>query len=85
MRDWANESFQAVRTPSVGYCVLDEKTRCWYDESKHRFGDGYKEKRVTVDAAYLDAAKRIVQNRLQRGGVRLGALLNQIFDPQDYQ
>jgi hypothetical protein len=72
--DWAAESYTIGRTPDVEYCTLDAQKQCCYSaaECVHQganrtlnVGDAY-------DAAHVD----IVEERLRKAGVRLGALLD---------
>lgn len=84
--DWANESYAYSRRPEFGYCNLMGNV-CWY-QSGNRDLDldaGESQKTVAVDAAYIQAAGPIVELRLQQAGVRLGALLNRLFDPPEYE
>ncbi len=81
--DWADESYDIARREELGYCERDGNV-CWYDDGNRRFRDGEQEKRVVVDQAYLDRHAGVVKERLQQAGVRLGALLNQVFDPPEY-
>ena len=83
MVDWANESYDIARDTKVGYCHLDGQ-RCKYDSDEYRLDEDDTEKSVVVDAEYLDMAEPIVRERLLMAGVRLGGLLNRIFDPPEY-
>lgn len=81
--DWAEESYQIARRKEVGYCEAKGKM-CWYDATNERWDEGVTPKVVQVDDAYLKTATTVVSERLQQAGVRLGALLNRIFDPPVY-
>jgi hypothetical protein len=78
--DWAEESYLIARDQQVQYCELRGRV-CWYDSSHERWREGLPEKVVKVDDVYLAVAAPVVSERLQQAGVRLGALLNRIFDP----
>lgn len=58
---------------------------CWYDFDNRQWDKGEAMKKVVLDDAYLDANAEVVRQRLQQAGVRLGALLNRIFDPPNYE
>jgi nuclease S1 len=75
VHDWAAESLVLAREASVHYCVQEGST-CSYDAGRETYQPGSTERVVKVDAAYLDAHKATVIERLKRGGVRLAHLLN---------
>lgn len=73
---WANESLDAALHPTVEYCVkVGDTCRYTADRLLHRNGDP--QKTVTVNAAYLEAHRAAIGERLKQAGVRLGHLLNQ--------
>ena len=81
--DWANESLASARQPDVQYCVL-KGARCDYSEdqqeyipNEHADNDGKKELHLTSE--YENVFGPVVKERIQRAGVRLGAVLNDIF------
>lgn len=76
---WANESYAIATEPSVGYCVK-EGTTCQYDSTRVNFSTP--KKTVATDDAYLAKQAPVVRQRLKMAGVRLGDLLNRLFDPQ---
>jgi hypothetical protein len=81
--DWANESLAIARHPAVGYCILSG-TVCHYsqgsDEYEPNLHDEDEGKRVlNAPASYEDDFGPAVTERMQRAGVRLGAILNQIL------
>jgi hypothetical protein len=77
---WAGESYRVTRSPRTGYCVR-KSGACWYSAAKPEFAKGDPERTVTVDNAYLDRARPIVEDRLRRAGIRLADALNRSFDP----
>ncbi|MFL6846231.1 MAG: S1/P1 nuclease [Allosphingosinicella sp.] len=79
---WAAESYRITLAPETGYCVRKDKA-CWYSSDDRVFAEGVAQRSVTVDDAYLDRAKPIVEERLERAGIRLADALNRTFDP-DY-
>jgi S1/P1 Nuclease len=81
--DWANESLAIARQPNAQYCVL-KGARCDYSEDQQEYipnehvdNDGKKELHLTSE--YENAFGPVVKERIQRAGVRLGAMLNDIF------
>lgn len=84
--DWANESLAIARQPDTMYCVL-HGARCDYSEAQQEYilndhvpNDGKKELDITSE--YEDRFGAIVRERIQRAGVRLGAMLNEILKGQ---
>lgn len=77
---WAAESYDIVLMPRTGYCVR-KADGCWYSETAKTFAVGSPQRSQLVDAAYLDWAKPIVEDRLKRAGIRLAHELNLTFDP----
>ena len=73
------------RTTTSTYCFAsdsDERSFCAYDIGNGRLDKGESKRAFTVDEAYLDLHGDRVQQRIVKAGVRLGALLNEIFDPE---
>ena len=81
--DWADESYDIARRPEVGYCIRENNT-CWYGTDNRRLDSGENQRLVTVDQGYVAEFERVVQRRLTQAGVRLGGMLNRIFDPPIY-
>ena len=77
---WAAESFEVSRRAATGYCVR-KPGACWYSATEQTYADGDPKRVQNVDDAYLDWAKPIVADRLQRAGIRLAHSLNKSFDP----
>jgi hypothetical protein len=78
VQDWATESLALAREASVGYCVQG-RNACEYDAGRPTYRPGSRQRVVRVDAAYLEAHRAAVVERLKRGGVRLAYLINQVF------
>jgi S1/P1 Nuclease len=82
--DWANESLELARRPDVEYCILagamcrysDDSDE--YEEDDHAENEGMRVLNVTGD--YEDDFGSVVTERMQAAGVRLGALLNRLFE-----
>lgn len=74
---WANESFEIVRKPDVGYCV-QKSDGCWYAADQKTYSGGAK-RAVRVNDAYLAAQADMVRKRLKMAGVRLGSMLNTVL------
>lgn len=81
--DWANESLAIARQPETHYCVR-KGARCDYTgeqqeyiPNEHAPNDG--KKVLNLTSAYEDEFGSLVKERIQKAGVRLGALLNQIL------
>lgn len=77
---WAGESYKVTIARRTGYCVR-KGGACWYSEDKQQFANGDPQRALTVDDAYLDRARPIVEARLRRAGIRLAGALNRAFDP----
>ena len=82
--EWANESLAITRLRDVQYCV-PHGTRCDYTDNQQEYipnqnvaNDGKKELDLTSE--YENIFAPFVKERLQRAGVRLGAMLNAIFE-----
>ena len=80
---WANESFTIVRQAGVRYCTLDAAgKKCSYEPDNILFDPDLDEYRyVSLSGAYEDEHGATVRKRLKQAGVRLGAMLNNIFAP----
>lgn len=82
--DWANESYAITRQPDVRYCVLKGK-RCDYSEDDAEYdADAHDVEKKVLELTndYERAFVGVVKERIQQAGVRLGAMLNDIFDPR---
>ncbi|HEX8261465.1 MAG TPA: S1/P1 nuclease [Allosphingosinicella sp.] len=77
---WAGESYEISRRAATGYCLRKART-CRYSATAAAYVEGAAKRVQTVDDAYLDRARRIVADRLKRGGIRLAHALNRAFDP----
>ena len=77
---WAAESFEVTLSPATGYCVRKEGA-CWYSEASRTYSYTQPKRTQLVDEAYIDRAAPVVEERLQRAGVRLAHELNRTFDP----
>ncbi|MEJ0053617.1 MAG: S1/P1 nuclease [bacterium] len=75
---WANESLTVSRAPDTGYCTLSGTT-CRYSEDSETYTGGAV-RVFAPDGNYKEDRAAIVEERLQAAGVRLGAILNGIFD-----
>lgn len=82
--DWADESYTIARREAVGYCEK-KGNQCWYDEDSQRLEEGDYLKVVTIDDDYLEDFAPVVRQRLQMAGIRLGALLNRLLDPPEWE
>ena len=78
LQEWATESLALARDASVRYCV-QRGTACEYDAGRPTYRPRTRERVVTADAAYIEAHKAAVVERLKQGGIRLAALLNRAF------
>lgn len=77
---WAQESYKITLSQPTGYCIRKQGA-CWYSAAKQTFATGDTQRTVTVDDAYLNAARPKVETRLKRAGIRLAYALNEAFDP----
>jgi hypothetical protein len=73
--EWANESFQITREPSVEYCVLKEGA-CWYSSDNIMLQDDEPRRKVTVEQTYRSAHVGTISMRLKQAAVRLAHVLN---------
>jgi len=78
VQDWASESLALAREASVRYCV-QRGTVCEYAAGRPTYRPRSRERVVTADAAYVEAHKAAVVERLKQGGVRLATLLNRVL------
>ncbi len=76
--EWANESFRLAIAPETGYCV-QRGGACWYDADNLMLSTGEPRRRVAIDDAYLFRQRSVVEDRLMKAGLRLGALLNRLL------
>lgn len=76
--DWANESYALAQQSDVGYCIMENGV-CAYSETELTYDDGPQRTVVTQDA-YEDQFGPVVRERIKKAGVRLGAMLNGIFN-----
>jgi hypothetical protein len=67
--DWANESLAVSESMATHYCVKHQKS-C----------DQTDEKLVTIDDQYIHISAPIVRERLQKAGVRLASVLDDLLD-----
>jgi nuclease S1 len=65
---WANESFAIAEATNTKYCIMHAPS-CDPPPSGH----------VTIDAAYVEHAKAIIREQLQKAGARLAHLLDRAF------
>jgi hypothetical protein len=82
--DWANESLEIARRSEVGYCFRSGN-RCRYSQSTDEYvendpADDEVKRTFSPQGDYEDQFGALVTQRLQAAGVRLGAMLNSIFD-----
>ncbi|MGA9582239.1 MAG: S1/P1 nuclease [Allosphingosinicella sp.] len=77
---WAGESYKITLAGRTGYCVR-KSGACRYSAERPLFAAGDSPRAVSVDEAYLDRARPIVEARLRRAGIRLADALNRTFDP----
>ncbi len=79
---WADESFKISLSEDTQYCIKKGKV-CWYSSNSEEYyehaegSSGIKE--LILSGKYEDQWGEVVKERIQMGGVRLGALLNDIF------
>lgn len=77
--EWANESYQISTMSGTGYCVWRDGA-CWYDAENMELQRGEERRVLRMNDDYVERHRGTVAERLQQAGVRLGALLNAIFD-----
>lgn len=77
---WSAESYVVTLAPRTGYCVMVQSA-CQYSATQATWAEGQPQRRVQVDAAYMDMAMPIVQRRVTQAGVRLAHYLNLALDP----
>ena len=78
--EWAAESFEIATRPETGYCVRRAGS-CWYSATAETYEAGTPRRIQIVDENYLEWATPIVEDRLERAGIRLAHALNETFDP----
>ena len=82
--DWANESLAIARQADVGYCIRNgnrcdySNTEETYEEEDHDPDEGMRI--FEAPSGYEDDFNAIMTERMQMAGVRLGAMLNHIFE-----
>jgi len=76
LHEWANESFQLVKQPEVGYCVQKDG-ECWYEEDRRALESDGTPKVIQMNDEYLDRFGPIAQTRIRQAGIRLGGLIEQ--------
>lgn len=69
-RDWANESFAITEASSTQYCVASDGS-CNPGAAS-----------IAITEAYLSASEPVVKEQLQKAGVRLGNLLDDLLGRQ---
>lgn len=77
----AGESFWQARQPEVQYCVRDGN-KCKYTKTDlEHISHGEEENTRTIEltGAYEDQFHDVIRARIQAAGVRLGAMLNDIY------
>jgi nuclease S1 len=82
MVDWANESYAVARTAEVHYCI-QKADACWYTPDEEAYHETEPRRMFTVDQEYMESELPAVKLRLQKAGVRLGHLLNDLLGSQD--
>jgi hypothetical protein len=76
---WADESYHITLAPNVEYCVRVDGT-CQYATDNATFEAGESKRKVTVKANYIATHTPTVRSCLLKAGVRLGHVLNGIFN-----
>ena len=74
--EWANESFQVTIAPTTGYCTWQQGA-CWYAGDNLMLSAGEPWRLAQITAAYLELHGPVVEERLQKAGIRLAAVLEQ--------
>ncbi len=74
---WASESLSIARRPDVQYCVLRGEV-CRYSSDRRRHS-GREDRVLHIGAAYIDAHVPVVAEQIEKAGVRLAALLEQLL------
>lgn len=82
--DWADESYKIATRTDVGYCI-HRSGQCWYSSTRREWSEDDPKRTVEVDDDYLNRHTGRVRERLQRAGVRLAGVLNEVFDPQQFE
>lgn len=76
---WAAESYQITRDPAVKYCFL-VSGKCQFTPTQLLYSESPVRKE-TIDAAYRNQFKLVVEDRVRKAGFRLAHLLNMALDP----
>ena len=81
-RPWqySAESYVVTLAAQTGYCVMAGGA-CRYSAAEATWAEGDPERRVAIDAAYMDWAMPIIQRRITQAGIRLAHHLNLALDP----
>lgn len=80
---WADESLKIARQEAVQYCHMSDNNQCNYSKDEVTFAEGVEDdgaKILTLGDAYEDEFNDILTTRVKQAGVRLGSLLNSIFN-----
>ncbi|WP_370306544.1 S1/P1 nuclease [Sphingobium abikonense] len=77
---WAAESYAITKQPDVQYCVMAGNS-CQYSSTDPVLADGGTEKKVVIDAAYLNQFKDVAGERVRKAGIRLAHIVNSALDP----
>ncbi len=76
---WADESYHITIAPDVEYCV-QVGSACQYAADNPTYDESEPKRNVTVKANYIATHAPTVRSRLLEAGVRLGHVLNGLFD-----
>jgi len=77
--EWAEESFRIARAAETQYCIRKHGA-CWYDDGNMILDRGESRRRLVIDDGYAATHIGTVERRLAQAGVRLGELLNRLFE-----
>lgn len=77
---WAAESYAITKQSSVQYCVMVGAS-CQYSSTVPFLAEGVAEKKVEIDAAYLNQFKDVAGERVRKAGIRLAHIVNSTLDP----
>lgn len=78
--EWANESYNIVRQPSVGYCEMNNGA-CWYESDREIYVEGEEERTIQMTQDYIDLHTPIADEQLQKAGIRLAMIIDAALDP----
>lgn len=81
LTEWAEESLQIARKPEVLYCIQDGRN-CRYSEKYELYNEHQDDgvKVLILNDEYEDKFGEKVRERVMMAGVRLGKILNEIFN-----